>query len=158
MNLQAAVNLANEKIRQHLPNMGWTFQLDNSVKRFGQCRYRTKVISMSKHLILLNDEAQVLDTILHEIAHSLAGNAAGHGYYWKMACIRIGARPIRCYSTDTVTQPKMRYQATCGGCKKVFQKAKRPQVARKVSCRCQGGISWDKRHLLVYVDTAWNIR
>lgn len=157
MNLQAAVNLANEKIRQHLPNMGWTFQLDNSVKRFGQCRYRTRVISMSKHLIELNSEEQVLDTILHEIAHALTPKAH-HGYEWKMACIRIGARPVRCYSTDTVEQPKMRYQATCGCCNKVWQKAKRPMSGRKHSCTCQSGISWDRRHILEFKDTAMNIR
>ena len=157
MNLQAAVNLANKKIQEHLPNMGWTFQLDNSVRRFGICRYRSKVIGMSRHLIELNDEAQVLDTILHEIAHALTPRAH-HGYEWKMACIRIGAKPVRCYSGETVNTPSLRYQATCGGCGQVHQKAKRPDTMQKRSCRCQGGRSWAVRHLLIYVDTAMNIR
>jgi len=158
MNLQAAVNLANKKIEEHLPNKGWTFQLDNSVRRFGQCRYRSMVISMSRRLIELNSEEQVLDTILHEIAHAIAGHAAGHGHYWKMVCRQIGARPERCYSSDTVEQPKMRYQATCGGCNMVHQKAKRPKATGRRSCNCQRGISWDERHLLIFVDTAMNIR
>jgi predicted SprT family Zn-dependent metalloprotease len=157
MNLQAAVNLANEKIQEHLPNMGWTFQLDNSVKQFGVCRYCTRVISMSRHLIQLNNEEQVLDTILHEIAHALTPRAH-HGYEWKMACIRIGAKPERCYTTETVNTPTLRYQATCGNCNKTYGRAKRVNNAQKRSCTCQRGISWSERHLLVYVDTSMNIR
>ena len=106
---------------------------------------------------MLNGEYEVTDCILHEIAHALAGHKAGHGWAWKQVCIRIGAKPERCYDTEEVTQPQMRYQATCGGCNKVWQKVKRPDNTRKRSCSCQRGISWDKRHLLVYVDTKINL-
>jgi predicted SprT family Zn-dependent metalloprotease len=151
MNILDAVKLANYEINKHLGGLGWKFQLDNSVRRFGQCRHRTRVISMSRPLIELNDEKEVRDTILHEIAHSLT-RGDHHGHQWKQACIRIGARPERCYTLDRVVQPDIRYQATCGGCGQVFKKVRKPSGGKR-SCRCQMGISWDKRHLLHYIDT-----
>jgi hypothetical protein len=53
--------------------------MDSAVRRFGTCRYSRKLITLSRQLIELNDQARVLDTILHEIAHALAGPKTGHG-------------------------------------------------------------------------------
>lgn len=39
---------------------------------------------------------QVTDTILHEIAHALAGPAARHGPAWKSIARRLGATPKSC--------------------------------------------------------------
>ena len=39
---------------------------------------------------------QVTDTILHEIAHALAGPGAGHGPAWKATASRLGATPKSC--------------------------------------------------------------
>ena len=108
-------------------------------------------ITLSKPLCLLNDETQVRDTILHEIAHALT---LGHGHdnTWKRKCVEIGAKPIRCYSSDEVTRPKMKYVAICGGCQREFQKGRITRKARysKQSCKCQAGKSWDDRHILVF--------
>lgn len=35
---------------------------------------------MSSKLVGLNEESKNMDTLLHEIAHALAGKKAGHGY------------------------------------------------------------------------------
>jgi predicted SprT family Zn-dependent metalloprotease len=151
MNLITASVLANTLLSKHgLTNKGWSFQFDNSLRRFGVCKYRTKVIGLSKSLTALNSVEEVKDTILHEIAHAIAGYKAGHGVDWKMVCIRIGARPVRCYTRDNVVTPKLKYVAICGGCKKEHEKARIVKNNRRVACKCQSHLSWDKKHLLIY--------
>lgn len=41
------------------------------------------------------NEEQLEDTILHEVAHAIAGSRAGHGPAWKSVCREIGANPNR---------------------------------------------------------------
>ena len=68
-----------------------------------------KHISLSRHLCELNSEADVLDTILHEIAHALAweryGENCGHDQRWKKICKEIGARPVACFDNEVI-QPR----------------------------------------------------
>lgn len=153
MKQHEVITLGHNLMKQHgLIDLGWSFQMDNSVRRFGVCKYRPKVISLSKKLCELNTLVEVTDVILHEIAHAIAGHKAGHGYAWKLVCIRIGAKPERCYDSSEVETPDLRYVAKCGGCGKEYQKAKRPKLGRRTSCMCQAGIPWDKRHILQYKD------
>ena len=70
MNLNDAKTLANELMNQH-GLYDWTFMFDDAKLRFGQCRHRSKEISLSRELTELNDVVHVKDTILHEIAHAL---------------------------------------------------------------------------------------
>ena len=82
-----------------------------------------------------NEDEEVYDTLLHEIAHALAGPGAGHGPVWKAICIKIGAKPHRCYG-EQVNMPQGRYQATCGGCQRVHHKHRRPRG--KYFCKACG--------------------
>ena len=66
------IELAEELMREHRVPREWSFGFDRSKVRFGKCDYRRKRISLSSHLVDLNDEYSVRDTILHEIAHALA--------------------------------------------------------------------------------------
>lgn len=105
----------------------WAFDLDNAKRRAGCCFYRSKIITLSRHYVERNlDKPDDLrDTILHEVAHALAGHAAGHGDAWKAVCVQIGARPKRCYDSQAINMPKGKYQAVCGGCQKVFTRHRR---------------------------------
>jgi predicted SprT family Zn-dependent metalloprotease len=151
MNLNVAQKLANDLLIEHgLVQKGWYFQFDNSKRRFGVCKYGKKVIGLSRELTLLNDVVNVKDTILHEIAHAIAGRGAGHGWLWKQVCIRIGAKPERCYSSNEVNTPLLKYQATCGACGALHQKAKMHKKGVRRSCKCQSGKDWDSRVLLEY--------
>lgn len=94
---------------------GWRFEFDHARRRFGCCRYRSKVISLSRPLTLLNDDVQIRDTILHEIAHALTPGD-GHGARWRAACVRVGARPQRCYGDHEVAAPPRRPAAYRYGC------------------------------------------
>ena len=48
----------------------WTFLFDRAIRRFGNCNYTKRQISLSAKLTLLNDEPVVRETLLHEIAHA----------------------------------------------------------------------------------------
>ena len=99
-----------------LKEKGWTFSWDRARKRFGSCNFGRKQITVSLHLAHLNEPEQSRDTILHEIAHAIAGREAGHGPKWQEACRRVGARPERCYDSKEVVQPSSRYVRYCGSC------------------------------------------
>ena len=76
----------------------WTFVWDNkAVRRYGQCRYRQREIGITKKLVLINTIEESKDVVLHEIAHALTGAGHGHDAVWKRMCVKVGARPERCY-------------------------------------------------------------
>ncbi|MBX2819591.1 MAG: SprT-like domain-containing protein [Rhodothermaceae bacterium] len=117
--IQRIEMFASEALNTHgLAQNGWSFRWDRAKRRFGCCDYTNKLISVSKHLALLNSYEQSQDTILHEIAHALAGRAAGHGPDWVAACQKVGARPERCYSTIEVQTPTAKYIRYCPSCKR----------------------------------------
>lgn len=152
MDLQAAEKLARNLMREHgITYLGWTFEYDNARRRFGVCRHNRKVIGLSQYLVSINNEATVKDTILHEIAHALAGRGHGHDAYWKSICIRIGAKPERCYDAQKVAQPRGNYEAKCDACNAVYSRIKRVDDTRQRSCKCQSGKPWSQRVLLTYV-------
>ncbi len=127
MNTGVAAKLAIELMELHGLRPAWNFVWDQAKRRAGCCRYRSKEIGLTLVYVKLNPEREVRDTILHEIAHALVGPGHSHGPVWKAMCIRVGARPIRCYSTEVV-MPKGKYRATCGGCEKPFYKHTQPRL------------------------------
>ena len=151
MDQQDARVLALSLMRQHgLPVKGWSFNFDEAKKRFGVCKYKSKSIGLSRPLTLLNTEAEVRDTILHEIAHALAGHAAGHGPEWKKVAASIGAKPVRCFSTDKVNTVKGRYRYRCYGCGHTTNRHKRPSspIACRKCCDWHAGGRFDKRFVM----------
>lgn len=119
--------LANSLLAQHSLD-GWKFRYDRAKKRAGCCKYRPKTITLSYHYVTLNAHKpdDIRDTLLHEIAHALAGPGTHHGPIWKMWCRKIGARPVRCYDVKDVTMPKGKYVAACPKCTRVYHKHKKP--------------------------------
>jgi predicted SprT family Zn-dependent metalloprotease len=140
--------LALELMGKHgLLAKGWTFHFDNAKRRFGYCQYRPKMISISKHLSELNSEEQVKDTILHEIAHALAGPRAHHYAKWRYQAMVVGAKPERCYSADVV-QPPHKWTGTCPN-GHVTKRMKR----MKISCgRCQP--TWNPELMFTWTENA----
>ena len=82
MNLYEAAHLAKELMTRH-GLAGWSFEFDHARRRFGRCDYTHRRITLSKPLTFLNPIEEVRDTLLHEIAHALAGERAGHGAKWR---------------------------------------------------------------------------
>jgi len=145
MNITNAESLALIAMSEHgLISEGWTFSFDRAKQRFGYCNHTAKRISISKTLTELNEELEIKDTILHEIAHALTGLGNGHNYRWRMKCVQVGARPERCYSSATVIQPTHKWLGTCPN----GHNTKRMK-RMKLSCsRCQP--TWNPKYLFIW--------
>ncbi len=81
---------------------GWTLTFGEARKRLGACRFRHHVIWISRTHALEGSEEQLLDTVLHEIAHAIAGHEAGHGLLWKATARRIGKMPVSAVTSADV--------------------------------------------------------
>jgi predicted SprT family Zn-dependent metalloprotease len=111
----------------------WSFAFNRSKTNMGLCRYGLRTIELSIHFVERNSEAAIRDTVLHEIAHALAGREAGHGPLWRAICLRIGARPDRLsFECD---MPEGRWQATCGCCGMRHHRHRRPKRMVGWFCR-----------------------
>lgn len=86
---------ALKKMAEHgLIADGWKFVFNTRTKnRLGQCQYRNKTIELSANHVRTHIMAQVVDTIMHEIAHALCSRGAGHGAEWKRKAYELGATP-----------------------------------------------------------------
>lgn len=80
---------ANALITMHLDST-WTFAFDNAKRRAGLCDFTRKRISVSRYLAARYDDDTNHQTLLHEVAHAMAGSAAGHGSAWKRIAREIG--------------------------------------------------------------------
>ncbi|MDE1977025.1 MAG: SprT-like domain-containing protein, partial [Elusimicrobia bacterium] len=125
-----AASLARQLLDIH-GLLDWRFSFDRSRRRFGVCNWSAKTIGLSRPLTELNDETHVRDTILHEIAHALAGRQAGHGPKWREAAVLVGASPQRCYDR-AVALPPLPLLLRCPNCGISRETARR--FKRKRSC------------------------
>lgn len=102
--------------------------------------FRIKEMQLSRYLIEGNNEDQVKDTILHEIAHILANREAGgnqgHNWRWRQWCIKVGAKPERCANPAKLNMPKHNYLLHCEKCHDVIGKKyrKRDQSRYRSAC------------------------
>lgn len=78
----------------------WRLGFSAAKRRYGMCSYKRRTIEISLHHAVDGLTDEVVDTILHEIAHALAGPSAGHGPKWKQIAISIGATPKACAPLD----------------------------------------------------------
>jgi len=111
----------------------WQFRFNNRKRSLGLCLYTDRRIELSRYLVRDNDEQAVRETMLHEIAHALAGPAAGHGPRWKAVCRHIGARPERI--DCRATMPEGDWRATCSHCGAVYARHRRPPGGGTYYCR-----------------------
>lgn len=119
--LKRAHGLAQELLQKHgLAAQGWSVNWTQARSTAGSCSYATKAISLSLHLVggmhLDNGGGarptweEVRETILHEVAHALAGKAAAHGPAWKAIAKDIGCNAERTHHMDLAAK---RYQTLC---------------------------------------------
>lgn len=146
---------AVEKLKEYgLYQKGWRFQFDRAKARFGSCRYRKKTITLSRSLVEMNSQEECEDTVLHEIAHALAGVDAGHGKKWEEMCRLVGARPVRCYDGRSIHRPQPAYWAVCPHCsmKLPFYRMPRAERACGDCCKKYNGGRFDPKYRLIVVD------
>jgi len=90
--LSRVATLARDLMDEHGLD-AWTFAFLEAERRLGDCHFQERVIRIGRAHALDAGEAEIRDTILHEIAHALAGPEARHGPKWKAIAKRIGATP-----------------------------------------------------------------
>ena len=101
--LQRVTVWANALIRLHL-DPGWTFAFDNAKKRAGACHFSRQQITVSRYLAARFSDDDIHQTLLHEVAHALAGAAAGHGPAWKKIARELGYVGGATHSLETATE------------------------------------------------------
>lgn len=140
MDLIEARNMAIEVMEENLPHgSGWKFEFDNGRSRFGQCRHRTRTITLSRHLVAANTRQRVYLILLHEIAHALTPGHK-HDKVWKAKLIELGGDGKARYSIEN-TVVKSRFSMVCNPCGKSYPRHRRtPKVYLCRSCR--GVLSW----------------
>src|SRR4051812_2566770 len=99
---------ANDLLKKHgLAEQGWIFELDTTKRCLGRCFHRDKKITFS-HFYLYSPQTQITDTLLHEIAHALAGPGHKHDYVWQAKAREVGATPEAC-TTEGVNSAEPNY-------------------------------------------------
>lgn len=99
MEISPALALGRRLLREHGLEH-WTVTTDRAKTRAGVCRFAARTISLSAPLTRLHDEAEVRDTLLHEIAHALVGPSHGHDAVWRAKAMAIGCSGERTLSTQ----------------------------------------------------------
>ncbi len=134
MNLDDAQQKAEKLLAIH--NLSdWTFGFDRAKTRLGCCWYGKKMITLSRPLTEINDEEVVTQTILHEIAHVLAGHENKHNRIWKETLIRIGGNGKVRYHTGDIQTSIAKYTITCPQCAIKHKAHKKRMIACKACCQ-----------------------
>jgi predicted SprT family Zn-dependent metalloprotease len=136
MDLKELKTCTNREMSKHGLN-GWSFGLAATKRRLGVCKYRTKRIEISEYYALNSPPETVLDTLLHEIAHAIAGPGTHHGPIWKAVAIRLGATPRACENSHQPVVKPGDWQASCPNCEKVFHRYRRPRSLTGYRCKCE---------------------
>jgi len=150
MELQKAKELAENLMQKHgleISFHGWGFKFDSCINRFGVCKRGKRIISLSSKLVSLNNELEVRDTILHEIAHALAPHGAGHGEQWREKALSIGCNGSRCCGKEVITPPA-KYTAICGTCGRVVNKNRMRVLACGQCCKTRNGGKFSSEYIL----------
>ena len=111
--LSNCVAAAEALILQHGLD-GWSFQFDSAQKRAGACVFSTQIISLSRFYCIRASDAQIRDTVLHEIAHALAGPKHNHDATWKRIARSIGCTADRCHTVDFAPAKHIASCSRCG--------------------------------------------
>ncbi|MEE6272082.1 SprT-like domain-containing protein [Georgenia sp. MJ206] len=139
MDLEAARTMGVELMAVHGLS-GWTLEFDDAKVRAGLCRFDRRTISLSRPLTVLYGRSQVRETLLHEIAHALAGPGHGHGAVWRATARRIGSTGARCVAPEAPRAPA----PWVGTCPNGHSVTRHRQPARASSCtRCSRDFSPD---------------
>lgn len=131
-------------IAAHL-DASWSFAFDNAKRRAGACDYTRKRITVSRYLCARYDDDTNRQTLLHEVAHALAGARAAHGAAWKRVARSLG------YTGGTTHpgEPANELAPWVGVCPAGHTAYRHRTATRPTSCaRCSR--SFDGRFLFVW--------
>lgn len=138
--------LAAKLFQQH-GVINYSFAFDRAVRRAGLCNYRDKRISLSKHFVATATMEQIEQVLLHEIAHALCGQNAGHSKVWKQKATELGYRHEK-IDGNPIAKQTAKYRGICPGGHEHFR-SRRP--TRLLSCK-HCAPTFSRRYLISWVD------
>lgn len=107
-------DMGEAALRSHgLAAQGWTLAFDNARTRAGCCNYTRRVISVSRRLLPVWSLDMVRNTLLHEVAHALAGHEHGHDHVWRAVALSVGCDGKRCHYAP-FSEPLWHITCPCG--------------------------------------------
>jgi SNF2 family DNA or RNA helicase len=94
-------NTAAKMLRELMDSHGlkdWSIRMNTTMDSgyLGMCSEKDKCIILNAHHVDIHPDAEVKDTMLHEIAHALVGSKNQHGYVWARKAEELGARTTPC--------------------------------------------------------------
>ena len=132
-----AVAWSAARIRKHALRLfdrhklkDWAFGFDFAPNRGGICHFNQQVITLSISYCHRASRHQINDTILHEIAHALAGPGHGHDRLWYAIARRIGCSGDREHFTKH-SVPRWIGHCACGD---AFRRHRRTKGLYCVEC------------------------
>lgn len=135
---------AQALITMHL-DASWTFEFDHAKRRAGLCDYRQKRITVSRYLAARFEDDEIHQTLLHEVAHAVAGHAAAHGPEWKRVARDLGYVGGTTHRGETATE----LAPWVGSCPAGHLTYRHRRPARETSCtRCSR--QFDPRFLFTW--------
>lgn len=144
MEVTKALATGRRLLREHGLD-DWTIVADRAKTRAGVCRFGKRQIGLSAPLTTLHSEDEVLDTILHEIAHALVGPQHGHDAVWRARARAIGCSGERCVSSESPRVPG----DWVGRCPAGHEKSRHRAPTRLMSCG-ECARRFDPRHLFTW--------
>ena len=144
MEVNRALAVGRRLLREHGLD-DWTIVADRAKTRAGVCRFGRRQIGLSAPITALHTEEEVLDTILHEIAHALVGPQHGHDAVWRAKARQIGCSGERCVSSEAPRVPG----DWIGRCPLGHEKSRHRAPTRLMSCG-ECGRRFDPRHLFTW--------
>ncbi|WP_323986681.1 SprT-like domain-containing protein [Microbacterium plantarum] len=136
---------AEALISAHLDD-SWTFRFDNAKRRAGQCDDTRRCISVSRYLAARFDDDENHQTLLHEVAHAIAGPAAGHGRDWLRTARELGYVGGTTHRGETAVE----LAPWVGHCPAGHVAYRHRRPTRAASCRMCAS-SYDERFLFRWV-------
>lgn len=103
MNRNTASQLLRDKLNQYgLKDWGVRLNTKTDAPYVGLCSYKDKCIILNAHHIDIHPDAEVINTILHEVAHAIVGPFHAHDITWSDK-----AREIGCDNTSPICSMSM---------------------------------------------------
>lgn len=133
---------ADALLRLHLDET-WSFGFDNAKRRAGLCNFTARRITLSRYLTARYDDDTNHQTLLHEVAHAIAGADAGHGAAWRRVADELGYIGGVTHHGETATELAP-WVGTCPAGHIVYRHRRPTRAASCVQCSPR----YDERHAL----------
>ena len=114
---------------------GWNFEINHMKRALAITNYTKKKVCISSYLLREKscDEQKIRNTILHEIAHIIAGHSNAHNKKWKDIALKIGCDGEICGKMSHIPGNYLMYCPK--GCfKKEYYR--RPKIENKLCKKC----------------------